>query len=101
MTIVRRYKHDNKGRRTEKTEARNGLESNIVEKYTYNDMNEIAEISTTDVTPQETPYSVIQHYAYPETDSVGNCTVREIKGQVPGYKDEIIQRWERTIEYYQ
>lgn len=101
MNVVKRYKYDRQGHMVEKTEARNGLDSKIVEKYVYDDQGEIIEMRTEDLMEQDRPYAVSQAYRYSEPDSLGNWTVRELYNATDTEEGRfILQRWERTIEYY-
>lgn len=102
MSVVKRYKYDRQGRMIEKTEARNGLDSKIVEKYVYDDRGEILEMRTEDQMEQGDPYVISQRYRYGEPDSLGNWTLRELYNSVDTMRDRfVLQRWERTIEYYE
>ena len=100
MSSVLQYKYDRKGRRIEKQETRNGVNSDIVEKYEYNAQNDLEKVITVD--QMKEPFSLTQRYLYLQTDSLGNWTVRETRSQIPGFgeAETILQRWERTIEYY-
>ena len=102
MSSVLQYKYDRKGRRIEKQETRNGVNSDIVEKYEYNAQNDLEKVITVDQMKGQEPFSLTQRYLYLQTDSLGNWTVRETRSQIPGFgeAETILQRWERTIEYY-
>lgn len=102
MSSVLQYKYDRKGRRIEKQETRNGINSDIVEKYEYNAQNDLEKVITVDQMKGQEPFSLTQRYLYLQTDSLGNWTVRETRSQIPGFgeAETILQRWERTIEYY-
>lgn len=102
MSSVLQYKYDRKGRRIEKQETRNGVNSDIVEKYEYNAQNDLEKVITVDQMKGQEPFSITQRYLYLQTDSLGNWTVRETRSQIPGFgeAETILQRWERTIEYY-
>lgn len=102
MSSVLQYKYDRKGRRIEKQETRNGVNSDIVEKYEYNAQNDLEKVITVDQMKGQEPFSLTQRYLYLQTDSLGNWTVRETRSQIPGFREAetILQRWERTIEYY-
>lgn len=102
MSSVLQYKYDHKGRRIEKQETRNGVNSDIVEKYEYNAQNDLEKVITVDQMKGQEPFSLTQRYLYLQTDSLGNWTVRETRSQIPGFgeAETILQRWERTIEYY-
>ncbi len=102
MFSVLKYTYDRKGRRIEKEEIRNGVNSNILEKYEYNAQNDLEKIITVDQMEGQEPFSLTQRYLYLQTDSLGNWTLRETRSQIPGFEsaEMILQRWERTIEYY-
>lgn len=102
MSSVLQYKYDRKGRRIEKQETRNGVNSDIVEKYEYNAQNDLEKVITVDQMKGQEPFSITQRYLYLQTDSLGNWTVRETRSQIPGFgeAETVLQRWERTIEYY-
>ena len=102
MSSVLQYKYDRKGHRIEKQETRNGVNSDIVEKYEYNAQNDLEKVITVDQMKGQEPFSLTQRYLYLQTDSLGNWTVRETRSQIPGFgeAETILQRWERTIEYY-
>ncbi len=102
LSSVLQYKYDRKGRRIEKQETRNGVNSDIVEKYEYNAQNDLEKVITVDQMKGQEPFSLTQRYLYLQTDSLGNWTVRETRSQIPGFgeAETILQRWERTIEYY-
>lgn len=102
LSSVLQYKYDRKGRRIEKQETRNGVNSDIVEKYEYNAQNDLEKVITVDQMKGQEPFSITQRYLYLQTDSLGNWTVRETRSQIPGFgeAETILQRWERTIEYY-
>ena len=102
MSSVLQYKYDRKGRRIEKQETRNGVNSDIVEKYEYNAQNDLEKVITVDQMKGQEPFSLTQRYLYLQTDSLGNWTVRETRSQIPGFgeAETILQRWERSIEYY-
>lgn len=102
MSSVLQYKYDRKGRRIEKQETRNGVNSDIVEKYEYNAQNDLEKVITVDQMKGQEPFSLTQRYLYLQTDSLGNWSVRETRSQIPGFgeAETILQRWERTIEYY-
>lgn len=102
MSSVLQYKYDRMGRRIEKQETRNGVNSDIVEKYEYNAQNDLEKVITVDQMKGQEPFSLTQRYLYLQTDSLGNWTVRETRSQIPGFgeAETILQRWERTIEYY-
>lgn len=102
LSSVLQYKYDRKGRRIEKQETRNGVNSDIVEKYEYNTQNDLEKVITVDQMKGQEPFSITQRYLYLQTDSLGNWTVRETRSQIPGFgeAETILQRWERTIEYY-
>lgn len=102
LSSVLQYKYDRKGRRIEKQETRNGVNSDIVEKYEYNAQNDLEKVITVDQMKGQEPFSITQRYLYLQTDSLGNWTVRETRSQIPGFgeAETVLQRWERTIEYY-
>ena len=102
MSSVLQYKYDRKGRRIEKQETRNGVNSDIVEKYEYNAQNDLEKVITVDQMKGQESFSITQRYLYLQTDSLGNWTVRETRSQIPGFgeAETVLQRWERTIEYY-
>ena len=102
LSSVLQYKYDRKGRRIEKQETRNGVNSDIVEKYEYNAQNDLEKVITVDQMKGQDPFSITQRYLYLQTDSLGNWTVRETRSQIPGFgeAETVLQRWERTIEYY-
>ena len=102
LSSVLQYKYDRKGRRIEKQETRNGVNSDIVEKCEYNAQNDLEKVITVDQMKGQEPFSLTQRYLYLQTDSLGNWTVRETRSQIPGFgeAETILQRWERTIEYY-
>lgn len=102
LSSVLQYKYDRKGRRIEKQETRNSVNSDIVEKYEYNAQNDLEKIITVDQMKGQEPFSLTQRYLYLQTDSLGNWTMRETRSQIPGFgeAETILQRWERTIEYY-
>lgn len=102
LSSVLQYKYDRKGRRIEKQETRNGVNSDIVEKYEYNTQNDLEKVITVDQMKGQEPFSITQRYLYLQTDSLGNWTVRETRSQIPGFgeAETVLQRWERTIEYY-
>ncbi len=102
VTVVQKYKYDRKGRRIEKQELRNGVNSDILQKYEYNAQNDLDKTITVDQMKGQDPYSLTQRNLYLQTDSLGNWTLRETRSQLPGFGEAeiILQRWERTIEYY-
>ena len=96
---VQHFKYDNKGRRTQKTTVQNGVNSDIIETYQYDENGNLSKISSED--KMFDSYTMSQKFHYKETDSQGNWTYRETEGFSPGSeKGKIVQTWERTIEYY-
>ena len=96
---VQHFKYDNKGRLTQKTTVQNGVNSDIIETYQYDENGNLSKISSED--KMFDSYTMSQKFHYKETDSQGNWTYRETEGFSPGSeKGKIVQTWERTIEYY-
>lgn len=96
---IQYFRYDKNGRLTEKTTVQNGVNSDIIEKYQYDENGNLSGTSSED--KMFDSYTMSQKFHYKEIDSVGNWTYRETEGFSPGSKEGlVVQTWERTIEYY-
>lgn len=95
---IQYFKYDKKGRLIGKTSVQNGVNSDIAEKYLYDENGNIAEITSEDTMFDS--FTMSQKFYY-KLDDHGNWIYREMEGIAPKSKDaKVVQTWERTIEYY-